>query len=150
LSSAANDLKGTSFSFSRKAVFSPQWVYTKKLEWLSETDERLAMLSRLPDDWDGEGSAAVSRQALAVVSGLVDRIKAHRPKLADPFIAPLSDGGLQMEWRSYASATLVLVIPSEAAQIEYLLDVQESTGVVESEGIVGVTMALEHAIDRLR
>ena len=77
------------------------------------------------------------RQALAVVSGLVDRIKAHRPKLADPFIAPLSDGGLQMEWRSYASATLVLVIPSEAAQIEYLLDVQESTGVVESGALWG-------------
>lgn len=59
---------------------------------------RVEVLSKLPQNWDGEGALAVRRHALADVIGALKIISESAGSLREPFIAPLFNGFLQMEW----------------------------------------------------
>ena len=123
--------------------------FTGSTPFVSPLDRRLQTLSALDDDWDGEGSTAISGRALSSVRDLSHTIRAINSEIADPFVAPLPDGGLQMEWR-FPTVDLVLVVPPSGHGIEYLLDFNDGpNGYVESEGTLDVDLPLIQLIDRL-
>lgn len=64
--------------------------------------ERLKELAQLKVDWDSYGAEPVSSVALVAAFELLDAVKERLcRKVREPlpqFIAPLADGGLQLEW----------------------------------------------------
>ena len=100
--------------------------------------ERIAKLSRLEQDWDGFGGEPITQEAMNAAAGLLAIIHSLTSgKLRSPFIAPLPEGGLELEWELNASVELALIVPSWGKDIKFLLDVPTNSGdVEESEGFL--------------
>jgi hypothetical protein len=64
--------------------------------------ERLKELAQLEADWDSYGAKAISSVALVtafeVLEGVKERLSTKVKEPLPQFIAPLADGGLQLEW----------------------------------------------------
>jgi hypothetical protein len=65
-------------------------------DWLNSVLLGFANVITLPDNWNGEGATAISREAinraLAAIDHLLDR---HAPS---PSVVPTPDAGVQLEW----------------------------------------------------
>lgn len=67
-----------------------------RAEWLRPVLRNLVELLRLPGHWDAQGAAPIRRDvADDVVSFLSRFLDTHS---AAPWVVPLADGGLQLEW----------------------------------------------------
>ncbi len=69
--------------------------------------DRLIYLAGVPPDWDGEGGEEPTRMAVAtaakLVIGTVQQLQERVGERALPYVlVPLSDGGIQVEWRTGA------------------------------------------------
>ena len=116
-----------------------------------EATERIKKLTSLEPGWDGYGGVAPTQKAIKVTAELL--LETHRLTgglLESPFIAPLPEGGLELEWELDSGAELMLVIPPTGTDVRYLLDEPTSSGnVKESEGIVTKDATLNQLISRL-
>jgi len=69
---------------------------------LTSIFERLKEIAQLKADWDSYGAEPVSSVALVAAFELLDTVREQiSRKVREPlpqFIAPLADGGLQLEW----------------------------------------------------
>jgi len=78
--------------------------------------ERLKELAQLKVDWDSYGAEPVSSVALVAAFELLDAVKERLcRKVREPlpqFIAPLADGGLQLEWSGQQGDIEVEIDPS--------------------------------------
>lgn len=60
--------------------------------------EKLERLSKLEDNWDGEGAKAITAKSMENATALIDKV--YGLHTAIPYdIAPLFDGSLLVEWR---------------------------------------------------
>ena len=71
----------------------------------AELVRRIEELSRLEANWDSYGAPPLSRKAVATAQGLLRKVMANLGSTvgegARPFaIAPMRDGGIQVEWRT--------------------------------------------------
>lgn len=64
---------------------------------LSRMLDRLAQLSELPDNWDGYGSPRIQLEVKETAADLIHLL--HKIGMPVPHFAPVSGGGIQMEWR---------------------------------------------------
>ena len=64
--------------------------------WYPEVASRLAELMRLPRDWDSYGGVAVNQRSAARALWFLSR-SLERDSDA-PWVVPLGDGGVQLEW----------------------------------------------------
>lgn len=78
--------------------------------WLTAAVDRLAALISLDEGWDSYKAAPVSRDTAATALGLLVAVMSAVPSL-ELFIAPLSDGGLQIEWTRDGTDIGVIVRP---------------------------------------
>jgi hypothetical protein len=113
--------------------------------------ERLRKLSKLEPDWNGYGGLAPTEEAIAGTAGLLIEIhKLTHGRLESPFIAPLPDGGLELEWELASGVEVMLVIPPTGRDIRYLLDEPTTLGeVIQSEGTLWKDITLHELISRL-
>jgi hypothetical protein len=82
------------------------------LELMAATNSRLNELARLEPDWDSYGAKPISGVAISLANRLLLDVArrslelGHEPatRMRPWYIAPLADGGLQIEWRSDAGA----------------------------------------------
>lgn len=78
--------------------------------------ERLKEFAQLKVDWDSYGAEPVSSVALVAAFELLDAVKERLcRKVREPlpqFIAPLADGGLQLEWSGQQGEIEVEIDPS--------------------------------------
>lgn len=69
--------------------------------WVEMVIARVRKLSELPRGWDGYGGAAPLPSIIEAAEGLFERLRNVIPAdLPDPFVCPLSGGGLQIEMTS--------------------------------------------------
>lgn len=117
----------------------------------SSAAERIKKLASLEPGWDGYGGVPPTQEAVKATAELL--LETHRLTgglLESPFIAPLPEGGLELEWELDSGAELMLVIPPTGRDIRYLLDGPTSSGdVKESEGVVPRDTSLNQLISRL-
>jgi hypothetical protein len=110
--------------------------------------ERIRKLRTLEPDWDGYGGSPPTEEAVKATAVLL--LEAHiltQGLLESPFIAPLPEGGLELEWELDSGAELMLVIPPTGTDIRYLLDEPASSGDInESEGVVPKDVALSELV----
>lgn len=78
-------------------VVSPPTSATEP-RWLGEVENRAEELGKLGRNWDGRGSAAVSRDSLEFARSILAEVMA--PTTIAPSIIPLGHGGIQLEWVS--------------------------------------------------
>ena len=113
--------------------------------------KRIRKLASLEPDWDGYGGRPPTEEAVTAAAGLL--LETHgltQGRLDSPFIAPLPEGGLELEWDLDFGAELMLVIPPTGTDIRYLLDEPtSSSGIDESEGVVSKDATLSELISRL-
>ena len=116
-----------------------------------EAVEKIRKLRDLELDWDGYGGIPPTEEAVkATARLLLETYKLTQGQLENPFIAPLPEGGLELEWELDSSVELMLVIPPTGTDIEYLLEDPKGSGDVnESEGIVPKDATLSELINRL-
>jgi hypothetical protein len=116
-----------------------------------EAVEKIRKLRGLELDWDGYGGIPPTEEAVKATAGLLLEIyKLTQGQLENPFIAPLPEGGLELEWELDSGVELMLVIPPTGTDIEYLLEVPKSSSDVnESEGVVPKDAALSELINQL-
>lgn len=60
--------------------------------------QRVADLSKLARNWDGEGAKAIKSYVLADVIEALKRFALQPIAFREPFLAPTFDGFIQMEW----------------------------------------------------
>lgn len=60
--------------------------------------QRIAQLSRLEANWDGEGTKAIKSYVLADVVEALKRFNLQPVPYREPFLAPTFDGFIQLEW----------------------------------------------------
>ena len=83
--------------------------YYKVLPWWSLINSRLNELTRLEENWDGEGAPPVKKAIAKFVIELLLTI--HSPIMKKPpAIVPLFNGDLQIEWRDQNFYIVVHVI----------------------------------------
>ena len=80
--------------------------------------DRLEELIALPPDWDCAEAIGPTKAAVDRAVGLL----LHAEEMATParFIAPLVDGGLQLEWGPIPKGKLVVAIDPDGAAVEYV------------------------------
>ena len=113
--------------------------------------EKIKRLTNLEPNWDGYGGTPPTEEAVkATAKLLLETHQIEQGLLESLFIAPLPEGGLELEWDLDSGAELMLVIPSTGTVIRYLLDEPTSSGrVIESEGVLSKETTLEELIRRL-
>jgi len=68
--------------------------------WLASAFDELDELRQLPDNWDGEGSPAISGELLSTVAEALGRLKAQSVRRYPvPVVVPVAGGRVQLEWR---------------------------------------------------
>ena len=77
--------------------------------------ERLAELAKLGPNWDSYGAEPISSHAVAVAYQLLfaiySQVSVPLRSHIQPFAAPLSDGGIQLEWKGKRATLDVQIAP---------------------------------------
>lgn len=86
-----------SHNHARILVRSQQTISPRSdLSWLADAEESLSKLASLGENWDSYGAKRIEpenvRQTLQILAEVM------KPEIAFPWITPLANGGLQMEW----------------------------------------------------
>ena len=133
---------------------SPDELAWEMLDAVDEKSaERLAELARLDYDWDkyaGMPPTVSARNFASMV--LMTFAKADvNGTLGAPFIAPLPNGGLQIEWSisTPAQCGLTVEVPAEGRSIDYLLEFQRDGVDVEEEGTIPGDASVRDIVGRL-
>ena len=114
--------------------------------------ERLRLLASLEPNWDGYGANTIARPALESCARLLFQLfrspDYHSHQL---FIAPLANGGIELEWDWQSGNELMLVIPPSHDAIEYLATtVDQSSGQeTELEGVITDVTSLRQLLNTL-
>jgi hypothetical protein len=110
-------------------------VHAEARRTLRKVISRLRELSELDANWDSYGAKPMTAQAataaIELVSDLLDNCHEIDPKRFNPWmIAPLADGGVQLEWRLDSSAVEVEIDPD--GKLHYLIELDNKV-VAESD-----------------
>ena len=116
-----------------------------------QATNRIRHLATLEPDWDGDGGDPMAPEAMGTTAWILLTTRALTPAgVPEPFVAPLPDGGLQVDWESPSGAELMLVVQPNGTVIEFLLDTPtESGGLEGTEGIVSEDATLSELMARL-
>lgn len=88
-------------------------------EWEVALVRRILELERLQADWDGYGSPPVGRETASRTIGLIRQIaELGVENLTAPFVGPVADGGITLEWKAGSRQMSIVVLPE--GSIEYL------------------------------
>ena len=95
---------------------------------------RIQQLERLPNAWDSYSARPIDVRAIAAAKSLLIRISSDlAPELiSDVFIAPCSDGGIQLEWELNSKELIIKITPD--GQQRFFLFVSSSG--TEEEGAI--------------
>ena len=109
--------------------------------------QRIERLGKLGPGWDGYGAKPISASAIQQCMTLLDSIGQRAvPNPEELFIAPLADGGLELDWDSPSGKELMIVVPPEGSPIRFLLTTFDSAG---CERECSGTIAEDDSLDRL-
>jgi hypothetical protein len=105
------------------------------LSRLQSAGERIVEMSRLPAGWDGERAARLDALAVSLGFQLMLAVAARAgdcPAVAPWTSAPLTDGGLQIEWKGANEEIEVLISPD--GRLGYLRQIGTDADVEFEEG----------------
>lgn len=89
---------------------------------------RIRHLKTLEPGWDGYNGLPISEKASENTAALLIIAAFLGARLDDPFIAPLPDGGLEIEWEKDSGPELLVGVPPTGKSAEFLLEVPSDDG----------------------
>jgi hypothetical protein len=102
-------------------VSSRQWepvsVVYDMPQLLRQMFDRLTKLAELPENWDGYGSPRLQPSAMETASDLLVMLSHLRMPM--PHFAPVSGGGLQLEWQRDKKELELEILPS--GEVSFLI-----------------------------
>lgn len=114
----------TLFSWNVRQVSSSQWIEITSTRQSDQPDlqsalQQLEAISTLRKDWDSYGSEPPTRDAIFAARNLI--ASAYRRFSSVPyFVAPVSGGGVQIEWRG-PHREIEVELQSDGKRFNYLL-----------------------------
>lgn len=115
--------------------------------------ERLAELAKLGPNWDSYGAEPISSHAIAIAYQLLftiySQISGPLRSHIQPFAAPLSDGGIQLEWKGNR-ATLDIQIAPEGTFGYLLIEGEEPNQAYQEDDDVPGSIIISMVADVLR
>lgn len=109
----------------------------------SKLREKISAALSLGDGWDGPGSLAPRMDIAYRVESLVLSALAGVQNPHLPFIVPMADGGLQVEWHQNGADLEVAFFGS--GEISGLFEDRVAGGEIESEGTEALDLLLRYA-----
>lgn len=100
-------------------------------------ERRLGQLSQLPQNWDSYHARGISDKASKKAKSLLISVcvRFGERRLGEVFIAPCSDGGLQLEWKLESEQELIVKISHSGKTATFLLIEPSQNGTfIEREG----------------
>ena len=117
-----------------------------------EADRRLRELRELESGWDSCDGIPIPDEVIRTTERVLIEfcdLILDEVEVKDPYISPLPDGGIDLEWESESGAELLLTIHS-SENISYLLDIPTGDGrLEESEGRVPQDATLFDLISKI-
>lgn len=112
----------------------PQYVINEQYK---EVFRRVGQLVNLPDNWDSYGGKPITENcindAFKILQYILDLRDINNIEVPAPFVAPLSSGGLQIEWEE-GDRYLQIDLLSETSEIEYFAIDKTNAGDLSLEG----------------
>ena len=105
----------------------------------SEWAERIEYLNRLEPGWDGYGSDPIAEAAVDSCCVILEDVAAiiQDGGVQQLFIAPLADGGLELEWDFPSGNELMIVVPPEGKPVRFLSSAIDVSGEeIETSGMI--------------
>ena len=111
----------------------PEWIH------------RINQLSKLESNWDGYEADVISAVAIVKCYGILAEVSNFPSEfLQNLFIAPLADGGLEIEWEFPSGNELMIVIPPEGSPVRFLLTTLDpSSNESETPGTIPADATLD-------
>lgn len=100
-------------------------------------ERRLGQLSQLSENWDSYQAKGISDKAIKKAKSLIISVcvRFGEGRLGEVFIAPCSDGGLQLEWKFESEQELIVKISHRGKTATFLLIEPSQNGTfIEREG----------------
>ena len=111
--------------------------------------QRIGKLARLPENWDSYGARPVCKDSISrgviLLKELIELRSTTGFEIPVPFVAPLSSGGIQIEWEK-GEKYLELSIRSEPPSVTYFAADQVKEGQLTLEGSLRSASALKELI----
>lgn len=99
-----------------------------------EVIKRIEYLASLGPDWDGYRARVVSPVAVQKCLRLLNTIDRELFSGAgEPFVAPMADGGLELEWELACQTEITLAIPPDGTIVRYVLTTFDQAGNAEDQ-----------------
>ena len=116
-----------------------------------QTGARLRLFAGLEPDWDGFGGRPPSEKALELATVVI--LVAYRVSggnLDRPSVAPLVDGGVEMEWEVDTGRELMVTVPPDGRHMQFVYTEQGNSGETgEESGFLPGDASISQLVDRL-
>jgi len=123
--------------------FPPQWTIEEQYDQIFN---KIGQLINLPKDWDSYGGNVINEDcighAVEILKHLIELRDRTGISLPVPFVAPLSSGGIQIEWEERERYLELSLVP-DASNIEYFASDITSVGELSLEGSIKSIRNLE-------
>lgn len=107
-------------------------------DWLKTSRQRFGAALALPDGWDGPASYSVSREVAFYAERLTEFALQSVDQPLAPYVVPLPDGGLQVEWHSVT--TEIEVYFDNEGNVSAWAHNRQTGFEVEKEGVAAVQL----------
>ena len=90
--------------------------------------DRLEGFAALPG-WVEEGNIPITPEAIETTScALLLAARMFGQQVKPPFVAPMPDGGIMLEWDGARGNELVVVVPPEGSEPRFLMEFRDASG----------------------
>ena len=121
-------------------IFSIGWpirTVSDEIQLPESLERRLGQLSQLSENWDSYHASRIGDKAIKKAKSLLISVcvRFGERRLGEVFIAPCSDGGLQLEWKLESEQELIVKISHRGKTAKFLLIEPSQNGTsIEREG----------------
>jgi hypothetical protein len=124
----------------------PKWSIETRF---NQAFQRIGNFSKLPENWDSYGAKAIDRecisQGVSIFKALIKLRAVAEAQIPAPFVAPLSSGGIQIEWEEGERYLEVSITP-DPLSVDYFATDKAKEGQLTLEGSLRSTSALKELL----
>ena len=136
---------GLTTSDGREQAFRFDSAIVGRAAWLPQLRERVAELAALRPNWNGYNERQIHSSALSRALGVVNDLDLDR----EPWLVPLADGRVQLEWHSGDDEVVVEIPPDGSATVFTLIDqVEDEFDLDNTRGLHQLVRAVSGLLPR--